>query len=337
MDLVRQQNKQAELLQSEVAGYAAQSKQGVMILPNGQNPTMREMSPTRTMVFLSRSMPKPSLIALLKQGAGRKDVVFAFRGWGDGPVTDMFAYSRNLVSKLPASMRNNPPQIIVMPSAFREYSISHAPAVLHRDTDEKWYLVQGVRSINDAIGKIRSRSFNRRLSQQYRVTEPDQAEVMRLKMKQKDLKPTLNAAKQGVLNMLKGNLDIPSNREKRRFNYTPYVAASTDIYDPKTGTVLYPKGTRFNVLALDPSGNRTLVVIDGRSSWQVEFAKHLLKMKSDTLVLYTRLGRLDGAGIPANPLDKTMQSRLKVTGVPTYYRQNGYSFDVVAVRPGDAK
>ena len=66
-------------------------------MPNGQNPTMQELSSTRTVVFVSRSIPEHSLLGLLKQGAGRKDVVFAFRGWGEGSVNDMFAYSQALI------------------------------------------------------------------------------------------------------------------------------------------------------------------------------------------------------------------------------------------------
>ena len=91
------------------------------------------------------------------------------------------------------------------------------------------------------------------------------------------------------------------------------------------------------MLALDPHGQRALVVIDGRSRWQIEFARHLMKKKPDTLVLYTRLGYLRDAGLPASPLDGAMKSRLNVAGVPTYYRQNGLSFDVVALQPEETK
>lgn len=332
--LIKAQSHRAQALQAEIAGYAGQSAQGTMLLPNGQNPTMRELSPTRTVVFVSRGMPETALLDLLKQGAGRQDVVFAFRGWGEGPVTDMFAYSRSLMGKLPAQVRKTPPQIIVMPAAFREYRINYVPAVLHRDNDNKWYLLQGARSLDGAVGSIRARRFNERVSRQYRVSEPDQAEVMKYKMRRKNVQPHIEAAQRGALELLEGGIDLPANPAYRRFRHIPYVAAAADIVNPGTGKVLYQKGTRFNALALDPRGRRSVVVIDGRSRWQVEFARHLVKNKPDTVVLYTRLGRLAEAGLSASPLDAAMQGRLKVNGVPTYYRQNGYAFDAVAVKPG---
>ena len=304
-----------------------------MVLPNGQNPTMQELSETKTVVFLSRSIPEPTLLALLKQGAGRKEVVFAFRGWGEGPVTDMFNYSRTLVEKLPPEVRRNPPQIIVMPAAFREYRINYAPAVLHRDSDNQWYLLQGAQSLDGAIGTIKARRFKERVSQQYKVIEPDQAEIMQRKMRQEDMKPHIEAAQKGVRQLMDGSIELPVNTAYRRYQMTPYVPAAADIVNPRDGKVIYPKGTRFNALALDPQGSRALVVIDGRSSWQTRFARELLKRKPDTLVLYTKLGHLENAGVPAYPLDVSMRDRLKVNSVPTYYRQNGYQFDVVAVQP----
>lgn len=323
-----------QALQAEIAGYTGQSGQSTMLLPNGQHPTMRELSPTRTVVFLSRSMPETALIHLLKQGAGRKDVVFAFRGWGDGPVTDMFKYSKTLLGKLPAQARKKPPQVIVMPAAFREYRIHYVPAVLHHDNDNKWYLLQGAQSLDGAIDTIRARRFNERVSRQYRVSEPDQAVVMEQKMKRQDVRPHIHAAQQSARKLLEGTVTLPANTEYRRYNYAPFVASTSDIVNPRDGKVLYPKGTRFNVLALDPQGKRAMAVIDGRSRWQVEFARHLVANKPDTLVLYTKLGYLANAGIPASPLDAAMKGRLKVTGVPTYYRQNGMVFNVVAVREG---
>lgn len=319
-----------------MAGYIAQSSPGAVLMPGGRHPAMRELSPTRTVVFLSRSMPESDLLALLRQGAGRKDVVFAFRGWGDGPVTDMFAYVHSLMEKLPPQIRKQPPQIIVLPAAFRAYRIHYAPAVLHRDNDGKWYLLQGAKTLDGAVAAIRARSFGERVSRQYRVSEPDQAGVMREKMRRKDLNAEISAAGQSINRLAEGGMTLPAHREPSYGSHTPYIAAAADIVHPKTGAVLYPKGTRFNPLALDPHGKRALAVIDGRSRWQVAFARHLFKAKPDTLVLYTRLGTLADEGFPAYPLDKAMQGRLKVTGVPTYYRQSGYRFDVFTVRPGDA-
>lgn len=335
----RAQQHQTSDLRNEMLSYARQEQQIARqaVTLNGQNPTMQELSATRTVIFLSRSIPEHSLLGLLKQGAGRKDVVFAFRGWGEGSVNDMFAYTQSLIKKLPHAMRQNPPQIIVMPQAFKEYRIHYVPAVVHQDTDKKWYLIQGMQSLDTTLGYIRARKFNERLSQQYRVSEPDQAEIMQRQMQGRDMEPHIKAAQQGIQQLIDGSIDLPMNTAYRKFNFAPYVAAGANIINPANGSIVYRKGTRFNVLALDPRGQRALVVIDGRSRWQVEFARYLVKNKPDTVVLYTQLGQLADADMTASPLDNTMKSRLNVSGVPTYYRQNGLNFDVIAIKPGGAR
>ena len=134
-------------------------------LPYGVNPTMAELSGTRTVVFVSRAMPEQILLTLLEQGAGRDDVVFAFRGWGEGGVDKMFAYADGLYKKLSPKARQTPPNIVVQPGSFAAYDIRYAPAVLHRDSNNKWYLVQGALSIDASIGQIKARRFDRRFAE----------------------------------------------------------------------------------------------------------------------------------------------------------------------------
>lgn len=298
----------------------------------GKNPTMEELQHTRTVVFLSRSMPEQIVLSLLEQGAGRKDVVFAYRGWGNGSVEEMFDYTDTLYKKLSQRAKKNPPNIIVQPAAFAEYRIAYVPALVHKDSNNKWYLVQGVQNINASVNAVKERRFNQRLSQQWRVSEPDQAEVMRRRAAGRDWNREAVQARQDAQAALAGRLNLPVATERKVTRLIPYQTAAFDITDPQTGKVLYPRGTRFNVLALDPAGMRGLVVIDGRNLWQVRFAQAMKKYHPDLVVLYTRLGRLDGAGLNAAPLDERTRKFWQVKTVPTYYRQNGKHFDVVEVK-----
>ncbi|MGN6879502.1 TrbC family F-type conjugative pilus assembly protein [Neisseria sp. P0020.S005] len=327
-DLIRQQKARSVQFTKEAEQLTAGSRR----LPAGQNPTMEELQHTRTVVFLSRSMPEQIVLGLLEQGAGRKDVVFAYRGWGNGSVEEMFDYTDTLYKKLSQRAKKNPPNIIVQPAAFAEYQITYVPALLHQDSNNKWYLVQGVQNINASVNAVKERRFNQRLSQQWRVSEPDQADVMRRQAQKRDWNKEAAQARQDAQAALAGRLNLPAAAERKITHVIPYQMAAFDITDPKTGKVLYPRGTRFNVLALDPAGVRGLVVIDGRNAWQVRFAQAMKKYHPDLVVLYTRLGRLDDAGLNAAPLDDRTRKLLQVKAVPTYYRQNGKHFDVVEVK-----
>lgn len=327
-DLIRQQKARSVQFTKEAEQLTAGSRR----LPAGQNPTMEELQNTRTVVFLSRSMPEQIVLGLLEQGAGRKDVVFAYRGWGNGSVEEMFNYTDTLYKKLSQRAKKNLPNIIVQPAAFAEYRITYVPALVHQDSDNKWYLVQGVQSINASVNAVKERRFNQRLSQQWRVSEPDQADVMRRQAQKRDWNKEVAQARQDAQAALVGRLNLPAAAERKITRLIPYQTAAFDIRDPKTGKVLYPRGTRFNVLALDPAGVRGLVVIDGSNAWQVRFAQAMKKYHPDLVVLYTRLGRLESAGLNAAPLDDRTRKLLQVKAVPTYYRQNGKHFDVVEVK-----
>lgn len=326
-NLIQQQKQNSIRFTAEAEKLTA----GTRKMAAGQNPTMEELQNTKTVVFLSRAMPEQIVLGLLEQGAGRQDVVFAYRGWGSGSVEEMFSYTDKLYKKLSQRAQKNPPNIIVQPAAFAEYRIAYVPALVHMDTDKKWYLVQGVQSINASVNAVKTRRFNQRLSQQWRVSEPDQAEVMRRQAAGRNLKQEAEQARREVQTAVAGRLNLPYAKARSVTRLIPYQAAAADILDPKTGKVLYPRGTRFNVLALDDTRSRGLVVIDGRSRFQTAFARAIKKYHPDLVVLYTRLGNLEQAGLNAAPLDERMRGLLKVKAVPTYYRQNGRHFDVVEV------
>ncbi|QMT47432.1 TrbC family F-type conjugative pilus assembly protein [Neisseria bacilliformis] len=305
-----------------------------MLLPPGQNPMSAQLAQADTVVFVSRAMPEAELLKLLVQGAGRKGTVFLYRGWGTGGADSAFAYAEALLRKLPPAAQRNPPQIMVLPAAFRRYRIAYAPAVLHRDGG-KWYLVQGAGTLDNAVAAVKRREFNRRLSRQWRVSEPDQTEVIKAAAARFDWKGAAEQAAQSAAQQLEGGTDLPLAQEVSSRLYTPYSVTGFDIRDPQSGRVLYPRGSRFNVLTLDPQGSRSLVAVDGRDERQVRYAQRIVRERPQTVVLYTRLGRLAGAVPSAFPLNPTLIRRLGLRSVPSYLQQQGTDWRIVSAPPAD--
>ena len=75
-NLIQQQKQNSIRFTAEAEKLTA----GTRKMAAGQNPTMEELQNTKTVVFLSRAMPEQIVLGLLEQGAGRQDVVFAYRG-----------------------------------------------------------------------------------------------------------------------------------------------------------------------------------------------------------------------------------------------------------------
>ena len=223
---------------------------------------------------------------------------------------------------------------MVLPAAFRRYRIAYAPAVLHRDGG-KWYLVQGASTLDNAVTAVKKREFNRRLSRQWRISEPDQTEIIKAAAARFDWQGAAKQAAQSAAQRLEGVTDLPLAREVSNRLYTPYSVTGFDIRDPQSGRVLYPRGSRFNVLALDPQGNRSLVVVDGRDGRQVRYAQRIVRERPQTVVLYTRLGRLAGAVPSAFPLNPTLIRRLGLRSVPSYLQQQGTEWRIVSAPPAD--
>ena len=223
---------------------------------------------------------------------------------------------------------------MVLPAAFRRYRIAYAPAVLHRDGG-KWYLVQGAGTLDNAVAAVKRREFNRRLSRQWRVSEPDQTEVIKAAAARFDWKGAAEQAAQSAAQQLEGGTDLPLAQEVSSRLYTPYSVTGFDIRDPQSGRVLYPRGSRFNVLTLDPQGSRSLVAVDGRDERQVRYAQRIVRERPQTVVLYTRLGRLAGAVLSAFPLNPTLIRRLGLRSVPSYLQQQGTDWRIVSAPPAD--
>jgi len=330
--LLETQNRRAAQFSGSLNGLPLRPNE--MLMPSGQNPAVRQLAEIKTVVFVSRAMPETELLKLLTQGAGRKDTVFLYRGWGNGGADKAFDYAEHLVRRLPEAARRNPPNIMVMPQAFRQYRIGYVPAMLHLDGG-KWYLVQGVPDLATALRAVERKTFNHRLGRQWRVSEPDQAEVMRAAAARFDWRAHARQTVKALNRQMEGSMDLPTATTISNRLFTPYIAADHDIRHPSTGAVVYPKGTRFNVLALDPAGHRSILVIDGRDARQVRYAQRIMRERPQTILFYTRLGGLADVGLPASPLTPPLAGRLNLRTVPTYMQQQGTAWRMVSVPPFD--
>lgn len=336
-DILAKGNANAQMFKEQLNGVAKDvqkiHQKQMQMLPEGQNPETASLSQVRTVVFLSRSMPENTTISLLNDGAGKNDTLFIYRGWGRSRgLNEMFAYAEKLHKKLSPSAQKTPPNIMVYPAAFEAYQIQYVPAVLHKDNDEKWYLVQGAISLEGSIRAIQERRFDRRLSQQYAVIEPDQAKVMSEKMKNHDWESEAKQAVEEIQQQTEGVIDLPHVTKSNTTEFIPYEPTTYDVRSPKTGQIIYPKGTQFNLLSIDPSGKRQLLAIDGRNDKQIALAKKMIHKQPEVIILYTKLGAIGKAGFYAMPLNQSIAKRLHIRAVPTLISQRGLKFVVKEIK-----
>ena len=289
------------------------------------NPNQAAADRATTVVFISHSIPENELMRLLEQGAGRKDTLFVLRGFPNGDGKKSRAFIHKLAEKY-AKAKKPMPNIMIYPQAFRSYNITRVPAVLHKNTDGKWYMAQGGLNIDNAVAALERHQYSTVLSRQWQVAEPDQAEYFRqqtMKIAAQNKDKWEEHSAQLVQKKIQGELTLPYAQKTATDTFTPYYTMQYDLIDPQSKKVLVPKGTKLNLLGNDTSSGESLLFIDGRDDWQVEFANEVQKKSPDTYIFYTQKGKLSD-GIP---LDKGIAERLQVSVVPTLLIKKGNQFE----------
>lgn len=328
--LLAKPNVHAQLFSNDsFFGQAAEQAKNIQrqafeqLLPAGVTPDGADIEGRgiRTFVFVSKSMPENELLALFRQGLD-KDVVFVMRGWGSADINDAFAWVADIRNKL----GGKEPEIMIHPRAFEVYRITHVPALLHHDTDDKWYMMQGVAGIDYTVEQIRQRRFTRPLSRQWPVGEPSQIDVDRRQWAKIDWKQADTNYAGEIRAIMDGKIELPFATENRRYRYKPAVRIGFDVTNEK-GKILLPSGAVVNPLAADPKGRMVMLFIDGRDDWQIRFAEGVLRLYPDAMVVYTKLGDIAGR-IHAFPLTAEIRDRMKVETVPSAYIQDGVEFQV---------
>ncbi|MBO7082201.1 MAG: hypothetical protein J6V99_09240 [Neisseriaceae bacterium] len=286
-----------------------------------------EANRAKTVIFISQSIPENDLIRLLDQGSGRDDVLFVYRGFIGGENKNSIDFMKKLAQRYMKSKKPMP-HVMVYPQAFRAYNVGKVPAVLHQNADGNWYMAQGGLNINNAIAAIERHQYKMPLSRQWKVAEPDQAEYMReqtrrIAIQNQEKWDNYNANL--VQQKIQGEITLPYAKADKTDLFTPYYTLPEDIIDPKTKKVIAPKGTKINILGNDTDNGGSILIVDGRDVWQVNFANEILKKDADAIIFYTQKGKLpDGIALP---LDKGIAERLSVQVVPTLLIKKGNQFE----------
>ena len=187
-------------------------------------------------------------------------------------------------------------------------------------------MAQGGLNIDNAVAALERHQYNTVLSRQWQVAEPDQAEYFRqqtMKIAAQNKDKWEEHSAQLVQKKIQGELTLPYAQKTATDTFTPYYTMQYDLIDPQSKKVLVPKGTKLNLLGNDTSSGESLLFIDGRDDWQVEFASEVQKKSPDTYIFYTQKGKLSD-GIP---LEKGIAERLQVTVVPTLLIKKGNQFE----------
>lgn len=298
------------------------------MLPAGRTPDQQAMidNGVDTVVFISRSMPEQSLMALFNQGAGSRKTVFVMRGWGSADIRDAFKWTDQIRERL----GGREPNILIHPAAFDAYRIDKVPAMVHKDTDGKWYLIQGTTSLEDTVAHIRERRFDQVISRQWPVKENSQIEEDRKGWASVNWQQQESLIAAELKAQIEGKITLPWASESKSYAFKPYFELSFDMRNHE-GRLLLPKGSRINLLAANPGGKTVAVFIDGRDDWQVDFAAGIKDRYPAATVFYTKLGGIEGR-VKAFPLTEEAQNRLQVRVVPSVYVQNGTEFQVRTFR-----
>lgn len=294
---------------------------------SASNPNRADVSSAKTVVFISQSIPEMDLFRLLEQGSGKKDTVFVLRGFmnGDQEITMQFIEK---IAQTFDEKKKAIPNIIVYPHAFRAYQVTHVPAVIHKNKDGQYYMAQGGLNLNAAIAAIERHQYGKPLSRQWKVAEVDQAVFLQQQaskvIKQNQDKWDSEAADL-ITQKIEGEMTLPYAKTTKTDVFTPYFTLPENLLNPETGKVILPKGTKLNLLGNDTGSGGTILAIDGRDLWQVNFAYQVLKKDPNAIVFYTKRGTLkDGVALP---LEKGVAERLHLSVVPTLLIKKGNQFE----------
>jgi len=164
-----------------------------------------------------------------------------------------------------------------------------------------------------------------KIGETYPIAEEDLLQVIKKKVKEKDLKKLNAEYKQKMMSHLDNlpSKKLPSAKEYRAVELVPSYTLDKDIYDHR-GNILFKKGTTVNSLDVR-SLSKMICFINGDSEDQIIWAqKHcslrdkIVLVQGKYLEVSKRLGRqifFDQRGI--------LVDRLKIAALPATLRQLG--------------
>lgn len=281
--------KQAHLLiKGEGQKYAAEEK---------QSPQKDYQPPEgHYILVISASVPVHTLRAYAEQAETlweQKHVLIdiILRGGVEGlrkftPTVDLFY--KMAAKDLSAGMeQDNLRQISFSIDPEQAQDVLKVPAL----KNEKGCIVYGDTNLTFLIEKIEQKKCGEDFGATWTFAEKDAREEIQERMAHVDLnqiEQEQHAQFQEQLKNLPGADLLPAAREDKEYTLIPWYELDRDIYNPKTGDLMYPAGYRFNPLEYVPENVPVqMVLINGTRPAEVEWvkkAKETGTVKPETMV-----------------------------------------------------
>ncbi len=304
-----------------------------MGLEEGQLPP----PPTKTVVFISLSMPESTLRALFAQGRSREDVLFVVRGWQPPYFTKVMQKIRSYFPDQEVSDVN----VVIDPYPFRVYQVSQVPVFLHQRKGGDWRRLTGEISLDGAIEEIDAGNFNRNVGRSYKIAEPDVVVEFQKRADGYDWEKEKERLVQKALAKLDSDapsVELPRVEVSRDIYVDPSITLGEDVVAPN-GTVAAKAGTQINPLAY-MAFSKAFIAFDPDDAKQVAIAKRWLKATSATLLAThlapTAKGKPTLAarmGQPVYSLSSLLVERMGIVAVPSLVQQQGLVLHITEERP----
>lgn len=295
-------------------------------------------SPTKTVVFISLSMPDSTLKSLFAAAREREDVLFVVRGWTPPNFTRVLQKVRSLFPDPTLSDVN----VVIDPYPFRVYKVAHVPVFLHQRAGGDWHRLTGEITLDGAIEEIDKGNFNRVVGRTFKVVEPDVVEEFQKradaydweKEKKRLIDKTLANAERGA-----PSVNLPRAERSREFWVDPSITLGSDVVAPD-GRVAAKAGTQINPLAY-MAFSKSFVAFDPDDTRQVAIAKQWVRDNGPATLLATHLPPVEKGkptlaqrmGQPVYSLSSALVERMGLVAVPSLVQQQGLVLHIREERP----
>lgn len=303
-----------------------------------QPPQGESLEATKTVVFISLSMPKQTIKTLFQQARGRADVLFLVRGW----TPPHFTIVTQTLKQLMVDAGGMDINVAIDPYPFRSYHIKQVPVFLHERKGGDWRRVTGEIGLDRAIDEIERGNFNRTLGATYKIAEPDIVEEIQKRGAAFDWdKEKARIAERYATNMdgSKPLVNLPRVEVSREFYVDPSITLLEDVTDIN-GKVLAPKGMSINPFAT-VTFSKSFIAFNPDDAKQLALAQRWAKEFAPVMLLATHLptpvknkptlAQLMGQSV--YPLSPELIDRMGIVAVPSLIRQQGMALRINEQKP----
>lgn len=308
--------------------------EGMLAPDEGTQPT----EPTKTVVFVSLSMPEADLKNLFAQGRGRADVLFVLRGW----KPPAFVALAQKVKRLMMDAGGLDINVVIDPYPFRTYNVKQVPVFLHERSGGDWRRVTGAISLDRAIDEIERGNFNKTLGVTYRIAEPDIVEEIQKRADGFDWekeKAKITARYETNMDGSKPLVTLPRVEVSREFFVDPSITVNEDVIG-SDGKVAVPKGATVNPFSI-MNFSKSFIAFDPSDAKQVLLAQRWTRERGPVMLLATHLpaptkGKPTLAqmmGQSVYPLSPELVERFGIVAVPSFVQQQGLLLRINEQKP----